>query len=128
MGMESNPLEGFELYIPPKRAGGPQAMATVSVLKTGQFTIAPDLAKHLLPEGEEISWVQLGFNPRTRQVVIIPTDEDAEGALKLTRPHGYRYMVDARRFLQHFSIQHDKRQALPATWDESKSAILFTMP
>jgi len=103
-------------------------MATVSVLKTGQFTIAPDLAKHLLPEGEEISWVQLGFNPRTRQVVIIPTDEDAEGALKLTRPHGYRYMVDARRFLQHFSIQHDKRQALPATWDESKSAILFTMP
>jgi hypothetical protein len=101
----STDLTGFERYHP-ARHQYPKRENQVAITRSGNFSITDDLGKLLLDESGERGWVQLLYNPSTKQIAIIQAEKGDPDIIRISRiAKGQRFQVTGRRFLETYDIQ-----------------------
>jgi hypothetical protein len=109
-------LSGFERYHP-ARHQYPKRENQVAITRTGNFSITDDLGQLLLDDSGQKGWVQLLFNPSSRQIAIVQAEKEDPDIIRISRiAKGQRFQVTARRFLERYNIEiPDKSKAFTPT-------------
>lgn len=98
----------FEFFEGPKsEAQEPQ----VTVRKSGQMVLTPPAVAML---GDEVSHVQLGYDPDSGAVALRAASEGAKGRYRLREQSNGSSLVDGRRFLGHHGLKVEKARKFPA--------------
>jgi hypothetical protein len=85
--------------------------AQVTVRKSGQMVLTPPAVAML---GDDVTHVQLGFDPDTGAVALRAAPNGSKGRYTLRAQSNGASLVDGRRFLSHHGLKVDKAQRFPA--------------
>jgi hypothetical protein len=127
----TNWLEGFEGFAAPRfqLPGAPANIVTIG--KTGQITIPPELAAKMFVGASDAWRVRFLHNPRTNQIAIITVEADELGAYKANWKDGRSAYVNGTRFLD--ALREEKvavpseRTTYEATFHEEPRGIVFSL-
>jgi hypothetical protein len=83
----------------------------VTVRKSGQLVLTPPAVAML---GDDVTHVQMGYDPNTRAVALRAASNGAKGRYRLRAQSNGGSLVDGRRFLAHHGLKVEKAQRFPA--------------
>ena len=83
----------------------------ITVRRSGQLVLTPPVVAML---GEDVSHVQVGYNPGSGIVGIRAASNGAKGRYRLRAQANGSSLVDGRRFLTHHGLKVEKAQTFPA--------------
>jgi hypothetical protein len=97
----------------------------ITLRRSGQMLLT-EAAVALL--GEDVSHVQIGFNPKTRAVGIRPAGEGAKGRYRLRQQKSNSSrLVDGKRFFAHLGVTLEKARSFDAE-TLGEGIVGFTLP
>ena len=99
---------GFEFF---EGARTESKAPQVTVRRSGQLVLTPPAVAML---GEDVSHVQVGYNPGSGVVGIRAASNGAKGRYRLRAQANGSSLVDGRRFLTHHGLRVEKAQTFPA--------------
>jgi hypothetical protein len=83
----------------------------VTVRRSGQMVLTPPAVAML---GDDVTHVQMGYDPNTRAVALRAAPNGAKGRYTLRAQSNGASLVDGRRFLTHHGLKVEKAQRFPA--------------
>jgi hypothetical protein len=83
----------------------------VTVRRSGQMVLTPPAVAML---GEDVTHVQMGYDPNTRAVALRAAPNGSKGRYTLRAQSNGSSLVDGRRFLGHYGLKVEKAQRFPA--------------
>jgi hypothetical protein len=96
----------------------------VTVRKSGQMVLTPPAVAML---GDDVTHVQMGYDPNTRAVALRAAPNGAKGRYRLRAQSNGGSLVDGRRFLGHHGLKVEKAQRFPAE-EFGKGLVGFRFP
>jgi hypothetical protein len=96
----------------------------VTVRRSGQLVLTPPAVAML---GDDVTHVQLGFDPDTGAVALRAAPNGAKGRYTLRSQSNGGSLVDGRRFLSHHGLKVEKAQRFPAE-EFGKGLVGFRFP
>jgi hypothetical protein len=96
----------------------------VTVRKSGQMVLTPPAVAML---GDEVTHVQMGYDPNTRAVALRAASNGAKGRYRLRAQSNGGSLVDGRRFLAHHGLKVEKARRFPAE-EFGKGLVGFRFP
>ena len=110
----------FELFT--KKSMRSHSEPRISISKQGQLHLnVASLEAHF----GEVQFVQLLFEPETRQVAVRPADAKEEHVYKLCRNKHKAAYVSGQAFLKSHRVPFQKTASYAASWNEEVGALVF---
>lgn len=129
-----DPFAEFE-FLTSQRPRPKKQTGNVNITTKGVLSIAPDLVAHLVQHKdngdlEDKGWVRVGVKRVTRELLLIPGIKQEEGVLRIARPKGQRYIVNATSILKMADMLPPHNVSVPGRWIEFtlRSGLIFSIP